>query len=156
MSEDKLKELSIEFFILFSRAEYSLKAAGFFSGNAKASADWQKFSLTDEVQDILSYKEGKSLTLIIKEFLTSPPRKQVVVNSKLEWSDIASVGVCEAHMIILYINRVRNNLFHGGKFNGHWFEPERSELLLGHSLIILKAMLKALPSVNEAYTGSIG
>jgi len=37
-------------------------------------------------------------------------------------------------LVLQYVRRVRNNFFHDGKFSGRWFEPERSTLLLKHSL----------------------
>ena len=33
---------------------------------------------------------------------------------------------------------MRNNLYHGAKFNGTWFDPQRSERLLGHGLVVLE------------------
>ena len=40
------------------------------------------------------------------------------------------------------IRRVRNNLFHGGKFNDAHSGPGRNELLLRHSLAILHRCLE--------------
>lgn len=56
--------------------------------------------------------------------------------------------------ILILIRRVRNNLFHGGKFNGEWFEPERSEALMRNALIILRACGENHHEVSKAY-GSI-
>lgn len=49
----------------------------------------------------------------------------------------------QSDRVLLYVRRVRNNLFRGGKVNGGWFEPERGELLLRHSLTILRACIAA-------------
>jgi len=49
------------------------------------------------------------------------------------------------------ITSLQNNLFHGGKFNGQWFEPERSEALMEHALTILKICAQNHPNVSEAY-----
>lgn len=53
--------------------------------------------------------------------------------------------------MLLYVRRVRNNLFHGGKFNGRRFAPERSELLLRHSLTIHRACIDASEDVHQAF-----
>jgi hypothetical protein len=37
-----------------------------------------------------------------------------------------------------HICRIRNNLFHGAKFNDTWFDPERSKTLLEKGLLILE------------------
>lgn len=55
--------------------------------------------------------------------------------------------------ILILIRRVRNNLFHGGKFNGEWFEPERSEALMRNALIILRACGESHHEVSKAYGG---
>ena len=39
------------------------------------------------------------------------------------------------------------------KFNGRWFEPERSEVLLRYALVILQACLNASNDVRQAYHG---
>ena len=58
-----------------------------------------------------------------------------------------------AKFLFLLIRRVRNNLFHGGKFNGKWFEPERSEALLQHGLVILRHCGTRHSEVSKAYSG---
>jgi len=56
-----------------------------------------------------------------------------------------------AELILLLVCWVRNNFFHGGKFNGNWFEPERSEQLIRHALTILRACAEKLTGVKETY-----
>ena len=67
------------------------------------------------------------------------------------WSESKRQTDLEADLILLYVRRVRNNLFHGGKFNEHWFAPERSQKLLESSLIILYHCLDLSAPVKEAY-----
>jgi hypothetical protein len=55
-------------------------------------------------------------------------------------------------LILLWVRRVRNNLFHGGKFNGHWFQPERSEQLITASLVVIHAF-RGHGELNKAYLG---
>jgi hypothetical protein len=83
--------------------------------------------------------------------LENPPKKQVVASDGLGWRESPPTGLPEAEKILLYVRRVRNNLFHGGKFNGKWFAPERSGELIKHCLIILDACRDAEKDVKEAY-----
>lgn len=53
----------------------------------------------------------------IEYILKEPPKKQFIVNGSIEWRDIAPQSNSNAEILFQYIRRVRNNLFHGGKFN---------------------------------------
>lgn len=83
--------------------------------------------------------------------LANPPKKQIVEGGVLGWSASTPQTDLQSDRLLIYVRRVRNNLFHGGKFNGRWFEPERSTVLMQHSLTILNACLAASPAVSEAY-----
>ncbi len=51
---------------------------------------------------------------------------------------------------LIYVRRVRNNLFHGGKY----FEEDavnRDERLIDCSLVVLEACVRAVPMVHLAY-----
>ena len=70
--------------------------------------------------------------------LDQPPKKQGPNgDNKIIWVEVAASDK-SAQALFGHIRRMRNNLYHGGKFNGTWFEPERSELLLGHGLTVLE------------------
>jgi hypothetical protein len=87
----------------------------------------------------------------VRFILAQLPKVQMVnAAGGLEWADVPEVGPT-SRQLLLYIRRVRNNLFHGGKFNGRWFAPERSEPLMRHSLTVLRACLEASPKVKDAY-----
>jgi len=150
MSENPILDaLANEFFRVFSRAEYSLKASGFHKGDGEANANWGKFSR--EVEDLIRNPISQDLREAISFMLSSPPKKQVIKQGILCWEECIPSTNSTANLLFLYIRRVRNNLFHGGKFNGRWFEPERSEPLLKFSLIILRAAIDKVPRVCDAY-----
>lgn len=151
MSEEPLNRLASELFRTFSRMEYSLKATGFFCGGSEAKADWRRFASSIEAK--LSNPDTDELREAIEYILHNPPKKQVTKDNLLAWSDAPPDANSKADLILLYVRRVRNNLFHGGKFNGRWFAPERSHELLRCSLIILRACLEAAPQVAAAYNG---
>lgn len=83
--------------------------------------------------------------------LRHPPKKQVYVDDALQWRVVSPKAKNENDLIFLYVRRVRNNLFHGGKFNGRFFDPERSRELLEYSITILMAAIVMSPLMLEAY-----
>lgn len=149
MTEENLNKLATELFKTFARFEYALKASGFNNGDGDAQPNWRNFALSVEAQ--LQNPQTPELREAIDFMLQQSPKKQVIRNGLLEWDAAPPNTNSSADLILLYVRRVRNNLFHGGKFNGHWFAPERSEKLLRHSLVILEACLDASPQVKGAY-----
>jgi len=149
--DEELHNIASEFFRAFSRAEYALKASGFHRGDGNAEANWDAFS--KEVSELIKNPEDDALAKSIAFILESPPKKQVIVNGAIEWSDANPNNPCPSHNLFIYIRRVRNNLFHGGKFNDRWFAPERSEQLINSSITVLNHCIDHVSSVNEAYHG---
>jgi len=146
-----LDGLAEKLFHVFSRTEYALKASGFNNGDGEAKANWRDFALA--VEHVIANPSSPKLQEAIKFFLNAPPKKQVIVGGVIQWQVSEPPTDSPADKLLIYVRRVRNNLFHGGKFNGHWFEPERSEPLLRHSLTILTACVESVHSVREAYHG---
>lgn len=149
--EKHLDKIAVDFFIFFSRLEYSLKAAGYNNGEGDAEVDWRKFA--ESVEHVFTDPASVELGAAIDFILNEPPKKQIIRNGILEWSSSKPSTNLNSDLTLIYIRRVRNNLFHGGKFNDHWFSPERSEPLIKNSLIILRACLKANKEVNNAFRG---
>ncbi|MES9852477.1 MAG: hypothetical protein ABW170_11670 [Candidatus Thiodiazotropha sp. L084R] len=149
--EPELEQLAIEFFKVFSRSEYALKAAGFHRGDGNAEANWTEFAKS--VENFAQSPDDEYLESAIEFIQQSPPRKQVVVDGLIDWSAALPNKPLKADNLLIYIRRVRNNLFHGGKFNEHWFDPERSERLIRNSLVILRAFILHVDSTREAYLG---
>ncbi len=146
---DELDHLAGELFRTFSRFEYALKASGFHKGNGDAEANWRSFA--ESVTHTFENPAGEDLREAIRYFLSHPPKKQVVAHGELAWTESVPQTDLLSDRILTYIRRVRNNLFHGGKFNGRWFEPQRSHELLVHSLVILRACLDGSEEVKEAF-----
>lgn len=133
----------------FARFEYALKAAGHHNGEGAAQPNWRSFA--EAINADFAKVEGEDFAAALKYLREHPPKKQVVRNGVLDWEDIEPQTDLEADRILLYVRRVRNNLFHGGKFNGRWFEPQRSAELLQHSMAILDGCLRLSSAVREAY-----
>lgn len=145
-----LDALSFEFFREFARCEYCLKAVGLREPKRRdPTADWAAFA--GQVQSVFETPPSQEIADAINYYLSTPPRKQVVRNGLLDWEASEPDHRNQAELVLRHVCRVRNNLFHGGKFNGHWFEPQRSEELLRHGLVILRAVVAAHSSVRQAY-----
>ena len=151
MNED-LDGLVCEFFRTFARFEYALKVTGFYRhGRNNAEPDWTRFAESAAVGRVLDDPVGSHLTEAIQYIRTHPPRKQVIENGGLAWSDRPPNATSQSGRVLGFVCRVHNNLFHGGKGNQHWFDPERTERLLRHSLTILHGCLEASEDVAGAY-----
>jgi hypothetical protein len=126
-SSAKLDRLAVQFFKTFARFEYALKAAGYHKGDGNAKPDWDRFA--QSIDSCFEQPLSDALAAAVKFLIETPPKRQVLVDGKLEWEEAREEGP-DSRKLSIYIRRVRNNLFHGGKFNGHWFSPERSEPLM--------------------------
>lgn len=146
-----LDQLAAKLFQVFSRTEYALKAAGYNNGDGAAEANWREFALA--IEGLIASPTNQELRGAIDFFFNAPPKKQVIDGGVIQWEISEPATNSQADKLLIYVRRVRNNLFHGGKFNGHWFAPERSEPLLRHSLTILTACVESVPTVREAYHG---
>ncbi|OKH53896.1 hypothetical protein NIES2101_09090 [Calothrix sp. HK-06] len=72
--------------------------------------------------------------------IKNPSKKQILSGDALSWSQTPSWTQEEPLLkcLLTMIRRVRNNLFHGGKFPGAPVkDPTRDQLLLEYSICIL-------------------
>lgn len=142
--------LGFDFFREFARSEYCMKAVGLRDLKRKdPTADWGAFAA--ELSDLLSDPSPGELADAVAYYRRNPPLKQVLQNDLLAWDNVIPEHKSETELILRLVCRVRNNLFHGGKFNGDWFAPERSDDLLRHGLTILRAAIAAHPRMKDAY-----
>lgn len=147
------EKLINEFFLLFSKFEYSLKMAGFHSGEGNAKVDWRGFAMS--IENDFDKDSDNSLEKGTAYILNNPPNKQVVNNGILQWSVTPPDSNSEADLLLQYVCRVRNNLFHGGKYKGNVLEnPDRSEQLITGCKNILIYCLGLSPNVKKAFEGN--
>lgn len=147
-----LDDLAYEFFREFACYEYCLKATGLRENTRAAKASWSKYAA--EVTKVFDAPQSKELADAVSYFTDHPPKKQIVIDGVLHWDETLPDHKSKAELILLLICRVRNNLFHGDKFNGRWFEPQRSEELMRHALAILRECAQNHKKVSEAYADS--
>ena len=155
---EALDRLVNDFFRTFARFEYALKVTRFYrrTGDDAAQPDWTAFARS--VSDALNKPADASLGEAIEYILHCPPRKQVIRDDTLGWIEGMPTPRPgdRADLVLMLVRRVRNNLFHGGKFSHEWFDPTRSEQLLTHSLRILHGCLEASAVVHDAYHNGDG
>ena len=140
-----------EFFSLFARFEYAMKAVGFRKKeNGRITLLWN--DMTDSVRDYLTDTDNDKLQKAITYILTQPPKKQDIVNDEIIWVDASANRGDDIYDLFVYIRRVRNNLFHGGKYHGKYLsDPQISFELMDHCSTILYACLHTNNQLNEAY-----
>jgi hypothetical protein len=149
---ERLDDLATDFLLRFSRFEYALKAMGILKehkGVPVAEANWDSFAA--QFSDRLSKYDAPNFQEARRIILENPPKKQVIQDGAIKWATSAFEGRMADEELLLYVRRVRNNLFHGGKFNGNWLDPARSYDLLQQSLVVLEACLSVSKELKEAY-----
>lgn len=152
------KMLLLEFFLVFSRFEYALKASGLFKRRtpdpprlSKAEPDWDTFAI--DLRDTFAPNETEELREACRYLQESPPNQQVIIGDDVAWkTSVHPVQEREIEFLLRMVRCVRNNLFHGGKYNIAIHEDrQRTEILLRSSLVILDACLNLSPKQLEAY-----
>ncbi len=144
-------DLLFEFFLTFARFEFALKAAGFVTGDLqKAKPDWPLFGSS---LDLAKVRQDPSCAAAVDYLELHPPWRQVVTPDGLAWDSTVGFTTFELmDQVLELVRRVRNNLFHGGKFNDEVHSgPGRNELLLRHSLAVLHRCLELSSPVAASY-----
>ena len=80
-----------------------------------------------------------------------PTQKTDHENGALVWSHRPLNATSRSLCVLELVRRVRDNLLHSGKRDQLFFDPERTETLLKHSLTILRACVDASKNVAVAY-----
>ena len=146
----KHSQLIYKFFWLFSRFEYALKIVGFCNKNGDAQPDWNAFAKS--IKDDFVKDSNKELAKSVDYILSQPPNKQIVKDGELQWSEDLPNNIPELNLLFVLVRRVRNNLFHGGKYKGRYLaEPERSEQLIIACISILEHCLELSHDVKTAF-----
>jgi len=132
-----LDQIAFRFFKLFARFEATLKERDFYRvESGKIVVDWDRFANEIAGPNFLADLGNNANSAIY--ILNEPPKKQGPnAQNRIVWLDV-SADDQSVQALFGHIRRMRNNLYHGGKFNGTWFDPERNEMLLGHGLVVLE------------------
>ena len=109
----RFQALVFHFFIIFSRFEYTLKRGGFIT--AKAEPAWDDFAKKHRKDFALD--KTAALKAACAYFEAHPPRKQTCVGASSSWSrQLKRTNEPQLVWLLCMVRRVRNNLFHGGKY----------------------------------------
>ncbi len=152
------RDLLLRFFLEFARFEYALKASGMFVRHPeqpgrppKAEPDWNTLALA--LRDTFDPAANEQLATACAFLRHSPPNRQVILAGGVAWeTPVAIPGEADIAFLLRMVRVVRNNLFHGGKYNLDPHESVvRTETLLRSSLTVLQACLVLVPATQAAY-----
>ncbi|MFD1770140.1 MULTISPECIES: hypothetical protein [Sphingobacterium] len=136
-----------EFFIAFSRFEFTLKISGYLKDNVKKEAhpDWLKFGLKkkETFDDYIdSLETDDELKTAIEYILINPPKKQFVGDDNmLMFALVPDENPSNTQKLCTYITRIRNNLFHGAKFLKSYGDSSRDWKLISCALLVLSCWI---------------
>lgn len=150
---ENLDNLAFCFFKLFAQYEYALKAMQYARSGAggQAEPEWDRFS--NEIGRLVMEEPDGELLDAINYLFDYPPKKQALNDGVLSWQNV-DTAERSPQILFSHIRRVRNNLYHGGKFNGRWFDPDRSEELISKSLLVLQTLQSQHDQLAEAIHGN--
>jgi hypothetical protein len=153
------RELVLRFFVTFARFEFALKNSGFFGPQGvppgelrDAQPDWDAFA--SSIRDVFEHAQDHALSAACDYLLRlSPPAREVALGDKVVWDTTPPPDALpEVTRVLLSVRRVRNNLFHGGKFTTVPVgDAGRNSALLEHSLVVLEACLQLSAKVRTQY-----
>lgn len=151
------QKLLLDFFLTFAHFEFALKNSGFFVKRREASLsyearpDWNSFARS--LKDLFRTDMTPRLRKASDHLLYNPPGREVVVGDTLGWDNTAEdESLSEIERLLLYVRRIRNNLFHGGTFSAlPGLETERNSALVEDSLVILRECLRLADDVRKEY-----
>jgi len=145
------------FFITFSRFEFALKASIVYARTVGNYVDpnWDVF--TNTIQNNFDPAKNQELQDAVDYILQHPPKKQSLDNGSIIWVDRIFVdNITDVKKIDLHIRDIRNNLFHGSKFNGNFqADTSRDKKLLDSAMIILDEWLNLEPNVANLFSQPI-
>lgn len=136
------QDLVCRFLRVFSRFEASLKSAGYARQDGdRLIVEWRRFALEAGAQIQLPVVQ-------LEVLVRNPPGRQRVLNHQLEFVAEQVPAEARADWVLEMVYRVRNNLFHGGKWPPR---PERDGPLLQSRLVALGFFVDLDQRVRQAY-----
>jgi len=140
------RELACEFFATFSRFEFALKENDIcYISNGRVSPDWNSFR--DWADENIALITDPVLMQHLVNLTKEPPQVQTAPRG---WANIELQGSTVFGQAINAAQRVRNNLFHGGKYTPN-SSPGRDEMLVTSAMALLYACLILRPALGDTY-----
>lgn len=154
-----------KFLLVFSRFECALKATLVFAKTNRISIEPNWVSFIEKNEKFYQETNKDNIKSSINYILTHPPKIQVFnsMENKIFWVDNNNIKEEHSELckIVNHIKTVRNNLFHGGKFEFIGYdsvgveEISRNHELIEHSIKILEMLIGFNSDVRKAYTESV-
>lgn len=148
-------ELIQKFFFTFSRFECALKnTPAYLMGNDEAKPNWDVFA--NSISHSFNYEENKEVKEAVDYIIDEPPRKQMNRGGNLVWEEsFVDANASLTYKLGVYIRRVRNNLMHGGKYNGNYNLETRNFQLINASIVLLDYFLELDEDVKTNFLNTI-
>jgi hypothetical protein len=135
------------FLLIFSRFEFALKTRGYANmSGASLMVKWREFA-----NDTMgAFDTSQNTTAEYLPLITSPPSRQTFVGGKLDWAEEQPKEPSDADLpwLLEMVYRVRNNLFHGGKWPT---DITRDTVLIQCSMLIIAKCMELHSPLREAY-----
>lgn len=151
------RNLVVIFFITFSRFECALKSTITFvnGNNRKVELNWDTF--INSIRNEFNYERTNEFKESIDFILNSPHKIQILNDNNLTWTERSfSPNISNLIKLGLHIRDIRNNLFHGGKFNENYEQDVlRNYRLINSSTIILNEWLNLNEQVQRNFLKTI-
>jgi len=149
------RELVFRLLALFARCECALKRSGFVKRGSygEADADWNAYA--DHISIFLARLVSPAYVAARDRLLNNPPGRQRLDHGQMRWlPNPRRAGETDARYLLRVVRDVRNNLFHGGKFeDGQVAELERDRLLIDSAIIVLEASADLDNSIRTFFEG---
>lgn len=144
-----LPPLANKLFRVFARFEFALKMAGFADDHrGKVEVSWDRFANSPPIgRQFWAFVRDRNLCPTI---LASPPRAEKIEQGQYGFEEEAR-RPASAQDLFGAVRRVRNNLFHGGKYFDD--DQQRSRLLVKETIAILLTAAEQHPDINFYFEG---
>jgi len=133
-------ELITKFLICFGRFENGLKRTGYAKSTTSGRIGIKHL---DFVKEQCNKNLKVNCEYEVNYLINNPPKKQVTEDQNLKWVEEHYDADTEIEQVTKIIRAVRNNLFHGGKYNtGYEKDTARDTKLIQCSLRLLDEIVK--------------
>jgi hypothetical protein len=148
-------ERVFHFLAIFARYECALKRSGFVrrGSHGEADADWNTYA--DHISTRLARLTSPRYVTARDRILEKPPLRECLYNGRIHLlPNPRRKGETDARYLLRVVRDVRNNLFHGGKFqNDESAELARDRLLIDSAIIVLEASADVDDSIRGFFYG---
>lgn len=148
------RALVSEFFAVFARFEYAMKASHYCAADRwnNAIPNWR--ALKQDLAPALEQAPCDDLRSAMAFLINAPPLVQKWVDGHPQFQEVPLAENSDGANALEAAKRVRNNLFHGGKHTPH-SPPDRDAQLVKAALCVLQHCLKLNQDLASEYVHQI-